>query len=143
MAQWQHSHWGDPVWEEWVLGPETLNLLSLSQKLAPTSVPLTQPVLVVVCPSEPSEAEMDLLVKILAAIHLTLDQVLLHCGPVSDWKSWTGSRLIAFGCKPELPSGQPVPDTWARGSSLTQMLEDPEAKKSLWLTIKNWKHLES
>ena len=102
-----------------------------------------QHTLVVVCATEPSETERDLLVKILAAINLTIDRVLLHSGPVDSWATWSGSRLMALGCQPEPIAGQALPASWVTGPSLSRMLEDPEAKKSLWGHIKNWKHLES
>ncbi|MFM9142644.1 MAG: hypothetical protein ACKOPP_01455, partial [Bacteroidota bacterium] len=61
---WQRTL-GDPVWEEWVLGMETLQLVNHSVGPSIVSVTPMQYALVVVCATEPSETERDLLVKIL------------------------------------------------------------------------------
>jgi DNA polymerase III psi subunit len=100
--------------------------------------------LVVILNQNATQVEEALLTKILGALNLSLNQIVLHTGPVLAWDPWIQNRLVAFGVPipPDFPFGQ-GPESWVGTVSLTQMMVDPEAKKNLWQQIKGWKFPES
>ena len=131
---------GDALWEEWVLGRDTL--VYLTQPASPKSPndPFSATLLIVVVDQTPNSLETELLSKILGALNLSMDAVFLHTGPVISWEPWIKNRLIAFGIQlPVTGSGGQRPDLWVSSVSLRHMLEDPDAKKTLWQQIKSWK----
>jgi DNA polymerase III psi subunit len=135
---------GDPLWEDWVLGRETLVYMDRSVSAELSKAVLPSGKLVVILNQNATQVEEALLAKILGALNLSLNQIVLHTGPVLAWDPWIQNRLVAFGVPipPDFPLGQ-GPESWVGTVSLTQMMVDPEAKKNLWQQIKGWKFPES
>lgn len=144
ISQFWGPQVGDALWEDWVLGRETLVYLdrTVTAELSKVALPSTN--LVVILSQTATQEEEALLAKILGALNLSMNQIERHTGPVSAWDSWFQNRLVAFGVPipPEGPHG-PRPESWVGTVSLSQMMVDPEAKKNLWQQIKGWKFSES
>jgi DNA polymerase III psi subunit len=144
ISQFWGPQVGDPLWEDWVLGRETLVYLdrTVTAELSKVALPSTN--LVVILSQTATQEEEALLAKILGALNLSMNQIERHTGPVLVWDSWIQNRLVAFGVPipPDGPRG-PRPESWVGTASLTQMMVDPEAKKNLWQQIKGWKFPES
>lgn len=144
ISQFWGPQVGDALWEDWVLGRETLVYLdrTVSAELSKVALPSTN--LVVILSQTATQEEEALLAKILGALNLSMNQIERHTAPVLAWDSWVQTRLVAFGVPipPEGPHGL-RPESWVGTVSLTQMMVDPEAKKNLWQQIKGWKFPES
>lgn len=144
ISQFWGPQVGDSLWEDWVLGRETLVYMDgpVTGGVSKAVLPLTN--LVVILSQTATQEEEALLAKIIGALNLSMDQIERRTGPVSAWDSWIQNRLVAFGVPiPHyLPHG-PRSESWVGTVSLTQMMDDPEAKKNLWQQIKGWKFTES
>jgi len=144
ISQFWGPQVGDALWEDWVLGPETLVYMdrTVTAELSKAVLPSTN--LVVILNQVATQDEEALLAKIMGALNLSMNQITLHTGPVSAWDVWIQNRLVSFGVPlPSKETQSPYPESWVSTVSLTQMMVDPEAKKNLWQQIKGWKSTES
>ena len=144
ISQFWGPQVGDSLWEDWVLGRETLVYMDgpVTGGVSKAVLPSTN--LVVVLSQTATQEEEALLAKIIGALNLSQNQIVRHTGPVLAWEPWIQNRLVAFGVPipPDLSLGQ-GPESWVGTVSLTRMMDDPEAKKNLWQQIKGWKFPES
>ena len=100
--------------------------------------------LVVILSQTATQEEEALLAKIIGALNLSMHQIERRTGPVSAWDPWIQNRLVAFGVPiPSDLSHGKRSESWVGTVSLTQMMDDPDAKKNLWQQIKGWKFPES
>ena len=90
---------------------------------------------------EPCSAEeMELLKKILSAVKVNLDQVLMIEGEPSNPLKYR--RLIIFGQITSESAGNALYDTgnssWLRSANLSTLAQSQEEKMRLWNALKTW-----
>ena len=90
---------------------------------------------------EPCSAEeMELLKKILSAVKVNLDQVLMIEGEPSNPLKY--QRLIIFGQITAESAGNALYDTsnssWLRSANLSTLAQSQEEKMKLWNALKTW-----
>lgn len=110
----------------------------------PEELYLIQPRVTVVIPvawTEVKEAEKTLLSKIVGAVKLSLDSVVIRQQPQLDLSVWTEKpeRVLCFSSAEGLPKFEVLS---AQGTSvivslpLNELLANDEAKKKLWAGLK-------
>ena len=103
---------GDPLWEDWVLGRETMVYMDRSVSAELSKAVLPSGKLVVILNQNATQVEEALLAKILGALNLCLNQIVLHrprcclgsldsksigglwCPHSSRFSPWAGSRIL-------------------------------------------------
>ncbi len=137
---WAGSTIGDPLWEEWVLDQEVLDLLEKPFNQA------NQRELWVLVQEEPNEENQALLLKIAASIGYNPSELRIVAMASLDstrsqdfWTAqpWLARKVLYLGISmPEPPLGTLV--KWATAPDLTTLSGDEKARKWLWGQIKGW-----
>ncbi|MBM3913398.1 MAG: DNA polymerase III subunit psi [Sphingomonadales bacterium] len=145
-AFWAGSTIGDPLWEEWVLEDEVIDLLEKPLSTPAPSTPLPRELWILV-PEEPQAQSRPLLLKIAASIGYDPAELQIVVMASMDlaqlrvwWssQSWLTRRVLALGISmPELPF-EPH-EYWAQAPDLNTLRSDENARKSLWGQIKGWR----
>jgi len=145
-AFWAGSMRGDPLWEEWVLEEDIIDLLEKPNS-APTQSALTPRELWILVPEEPHAQSRPLLLKIAASIGYAPAELRIEVmapmdlAQLQDWWSsqpWLTRRVLALGISiPDLPL-EPH-GYWAVAPDLNTLSSDENARKSLWGQIKGWR----
>jgi len=145
-ALWAGSTIGDPLWEEWVLEDEVIDLLEKPLSTPAPSTPLPRELWILV-PEEPQAQSRPLLLKIAASIGYDPAELQIVVMASMDlaqlrvwWssQSWLTRRVLALGISmPELPF-EPH-EYWAQAPDLNTLRSDENARKSLWGQIKGWR----
>lgn len=157
---WADSIMGDPLWEEWVLEQDVLDLLdqaAMNSGQAITNEPQTSSgdasarppkELWVVLSDEPVEETWPLLLKIAASIGFEKQDLRFQVNSPdleSSWKEvrsgsvWFSRKVLFLGIvMPTLaPGDRPL---WASAPDLSMLQKDENARKLLWNHIKGWKN---
>lgn len=142
----QDAFWGetaavDPLWEEWVLGPEVLDWLD---KPLPSGMKRE---LWVFVPRVADAPNLALLHKIAASIGFAVKDIRINVVDSSKRSSTDDSmaeqhlvnlQVLFLGvAMPEIPQGSNP--QWASAPDLNALGGDENARKSLWAQIKSWR----
>jgi len=143
---WAGSTIGDPLWEEWVLEDEVIDLLEKPHSAPEPSTGLPRELWILV-PEEPQAQSRPLLLKIAASIGYDPAELQIVVMAPMDlaqlrvwWssQSWPARKVHALGISiPELPL-EPH-GYWAQAPDLNTLSSDENARKSLWGQIKGWR----
>jgi len=139
---WGDARLGDPLWEEWILEREVVELLEKSQDST------SQRELWVLLLSEPNDQNRPLLLKIAASIgfgpsELRICPMASKDAPLMEeilaGQQWFTRKILFLGvCMPYIPPECNV--YWASAPDLTVLNGDENARKLLWNQIKTWRN---